>query len=334
MDEMRLGNPQPDRPKEGNRVRLVRPLLDVPREETEAYCAAHGLGPRFDRSNLDTTYFRNRLRHELLPRLETYNPNVRQALRRMADVVAADHEVLRQVRDETWLRVVRQESEEAILYDLKAFSALPLGLQRSLLREGIHRLRFSLRDIEWGHIDDAITLIDEGDVDSMLTLPKGLVLKLTYSDILLADEDYVLPGRDRPRVRKPVPVPLPGERPLPKQGWVFCTRFIERQQLPEGWDKDGHPNVAYLDAARVTPPLVLRPRREGERFVPLGLDHSQKVSDFMINCKIPQRERDTIPLLTCEGDVVWIVGWRLDARYAVTPETKRVLVAKLYEEEC
>jgi tRNA(Ile)-lysidine synthase len=167
----------------------------------------------------------------------------------------------------------------------------------------------------------------------MLTLPKGLVLKLTYSDILLADEDYVLPRRDRPRIQDPLPVPLPGERPLPEKGWVFSTRFIERQELPEDWDESRHPHIAYLDATQVTPPLMLRPRQEGERFVPLGLDHSQKVSDFMINCKIPQRERDTVPLLTSEGEVVWIVGWRLDARYAVTPETKRVLVAKVYEEE-
>ncbi|MFP3897221.1 MAG: tRNA lysidine(34) synthetase TilS [Anaerolineales bacterium] len=333
MDEMRLGNPQPQRPPEKARVRLVRPLLDVPREEIAAYCAAQGLAPRFDRSNLDTTYFRNRLRHELLPHLETYNPNIRRALRRMADVIAADHEVLRQLRDETWPRVVCRESDEAILYDLEEFQKLSLGLRRSLLRQGIHRLRFSLRDIEWGHIDDAITLIDGGEVGSMIDLPRGLCLRLTYSDILLADEDYRLPRRDRPRVREPVPVPLPGRRALPARGWVFETCFIRVWDLPPGWDEEQHPHTAYLDAARVTAPLVLRPRREGDRFVPLGLDHSQKVSDFMINVKIPRRERDTIPLLTCEGKIIWIVGWRLDARYAVTPETKRVLVTKVYEEE-
>ena len=94
LGELRLGQSERDSPLAAE-LRLIRPLLEVPRSAIEAYCRDQELSPRFDRSNLDTTYYRNRLRHKLLPVLETYNPNVREVLRRTAQVMAADHELLR-----------------------------------------------------------------------------------------------------------------------------------------------------------------------------------------------------------------------------------------------
>ena len=73
---------------------LISPLLETPRDRVEAYCAAHGLQPRRDLSNADTTIYRNRLRHELLPLLEGYNPAIRQVLGHTAGVLAGDHEVV------------------------------------------------------------------------------------------------------------------------------------------------------------------------------------------------------------------------------------------------
>ena len=87
----------------------MRPLLSIPRADIEAYCAAYRLAPRTDRSNEDTTFFRNRLRHELLPILETYNPGIRQVLAHTAEVLAGDHEVLRREVEEAWKSLVSVE---------------------------------------------------------------------------------------------------------------------------------------------------------------------------------------------------------------------------------
>ena len=90
LDALRFGDDEDLAPEDKNDgIRLARPLLYVERAAIEAYCEAQGLRPRFDRSNLDTTYFRNRLRLELIPYLEAFNPNVRQVIRRTAEVLAA-----------------------------------------------------------------------------------------------------------------------------------------------------------------------------------------------------------------------------------------------------
>lgn len=329
LDELRLGpadGQTSEEPRE--RIHLLRPLLGVARQDIEAYCAEHDLRPRFDRSNLDTTYYRNRLRHELIPALESYNPNLRAVVRRTAEVLAGDYDLLRGLLLETWPTVVRQESDQAIVYDLATLRALPLGLQRSVLREGIHRLRASLRNISWVHVDDAVEILRTGRTGAVATLPQGLALTLGYAEALLASEGYRQRGEDRPRIVGCIAVPVPGAADIPGSRWTVETRLVARLALPLGWERNPDPYLAYLDAARLAFPLTLRGRRVGDRFVPLGLDHHQKVSDFMINQKIPRHERDAVPLLVSGDDILWVVGWHPDARYALSEDTAEVLVVR------
>jgi tRNA(Ile)-lysidine synthase len=145
---------------------LIRPLLATPRAAIEAYCTGHSLRPRFDRSNEDTTFYRNRLRHELLPILEDYNPQIRELLAHTAEVLAGDHEVLRTAVDGAWEQVVDPHPQplslrgrgarDEVYLDLVVWRALPLGLQRATIREAIHRLRASLRNINWEHVERAV----------------------------------------------------------------------------------------------------------------------------------------------------------------------------------
>ena len=94
LEEYRILHPQSAIQNPKSKIYLVRPLLEIPRSAIDEYCQQHDLHPRVDATNADTTYFRNRLRHELLPTLETYNPNIRSILRRTADVIAAEYEIL------------------------------------------------------------------------------------------------------------------------------------------------------------------------------------------------------------------------------------------------
>jgi tRNA(Ile)-lysidine synthetase-like protein len=150
---------------------LIRPLLEVPRAAIEAYCANHGLTPRFDRSNLDTTYFRNRLRHELLPLLATYNPNIRARLCHTATIIATDYELLTQLREQAWAEVMREERETAIVFDRVTWRTLPVALQRATLRQAAYRLRRSLRDVDFVHVEIARQVGLRGETGAQATLP-------------------------------------------------------------------------------------------------------------------------------------------------------------------
>ncbi len=307
---------------------LIRPLLEISRADIEAYCARHNLQPRFDRSNLDTTYFRNRLRHELIPYLETYNVNIREVLRRSASVMAADYELLRQQLEVTWGQVVRAESDQEVVFDLAAWRALSLALKRSTLREAIHRLRRALRNIDFVHVENAVEIVTDGETGAQATLPQGLMLTISYDSFTVADQDYrVLPDLPLLLSGEQLPVALPGRTQLPGTDWLLRVEILPRSALSDralvtaqGWE-------VYLDSEAVGSSCVLRPRRPGDRFCPLGMGgRSKRVNEFMINEKIPAPWREHIPLLVNgEERIVWVCGWRPDERACVTDSTQQVV---------
>jgi tRNA(Ile)-lysidine synthase len=327
--------------------RLVRPLLEVPRTEVEAYCRQYSLEPRFDRSNLDTTYYRNWLRHEVLPLLTQHNPGVRDVLRRSAQVMAADHALLRSLLADTWPQIVVEEVAAAkgsetstggrIAFDLAAWRLLPLALQRSSLREAIHRLRRSLRNINFVHIDDAVQVASRGSTGAQATLPQGLVLVVGYDRITIADAGYAepLPGWPLLVAGGAVPVAVPGETSLPGSEWKLRATVMDRAELPSGWEDNDDPWQGYLDAETARGGLLLRTRRPGDRFQPQGMGgRTAKLADFYTNQKVPRAARDRLPLLVagnraCErGRIVWVCGWRVDERALVVAETHRVLLVQ------
>jgi tRNA(Ile)-lysidine synthase len=314
---------------------VIRPLLETPRAEIEQYCSEHGLEPRFDRSNLDTTYFRNRLRHNLLPLLETYNPNVRARLCHTAAVMAADYELLAGMVESAWGDTTQAVHPERVEFDREGWRSLAVALQRATLRRAVHHLRASLRDIDFVHVEDARRVALRGETGMRATLPGSLDLVVGYDVLIVAPRGDIGPPPDEPLLWTDVPVALqvPGETWLPpappevgvQPGWVI------RAAVLEGWDMklvtaDHDPWAAYLDAGILTAPLRLRPRRAGDRFRPQGMDgHTVKVSDYMVNRKIPRVWRDHVPLLVSDDTIVWVCGHSVGMEGVVDAETSQVL---------
>lgn len=326
LDDLRLGTDQPS----PSGMWLIRPLLYVTRAEIEAYCRHHRLVPHYDLSNLDTTYFRNRLRHELIPFLEKYNPNIREVVRRTAEVISADYAVLHAQVERAWQEVARRETEDWIALDLAAWRTLPLGLQRSTLRLAIQKLRRHLRDIGWEHVENALWIARERETGARATLPDGLMLTVDYDEIIVSDT-AITPDAVPPypwMADEEVELALPGITLLGRTGWsVTATLLPTTGEHLQQAECNVDPRQAFLDADQAGR-IVFRKRRAGDRFQPLGMGHKSKsLREFMINAKIPERWRDLIPIaVTGEGeDIVWVVGWRIDERFKVTPATRNVL---------
>ncbi len=321
--EASVGLAEQDSPPSMPLLALVRPLLAVPRAEIEAYCAAHGLTPRFDRSNADTTIYRNRLRHELLPVLATYNPAIREVLAHTAETLAGDHALLRQALDEAWAAVALPAALGQVLFDLAGWRQLPIGLQRATLREAVRRLRRSLRNIHWEHVERGIWLGREGSTGQSATLAGGLELEVGYDALRIADEGATWTGDagDTPQVIAPLHLAAPGETDL-GGGWWVMVRRLAAPPSSESCQDNTDPWIAWLDGEGVGTELLLRPRQPGDRFQPYGLGgHAAKVNEFMINAKLPRYERAGWPILTGRQGIAWLCGLRVDQRAVVRADT-------------
>lgn len=303
---------------------LIRPLLDVPRTSIEAYGHEHGFEPRFDRTNLEMALFRNRIRHELLPMLETYNPRVRRLLHHTADVLAEDYDYLQQTLEALWPQVVLVEGPEAIVLRREVFRALAPSPQRGVLRRAIRSLRRSLRDIAWQHIERARRASLAAPAGAQVTLPAGLVLEVSYDRLIVRPGDRPWHEPEAPALVEPErPLAVPGRTPL-AGGWAIEAQVADRPMAA------GQASEACFDADLAGQDLRLRTRRPGDRFEPRGMGGRHKsLKEFMIDAQVPRAERHRIPILVSERGILWVVGWRASEVAAPSQATHRFLCLRL-----
>ncbi len=306
-------------------LRLIRPLLSVPRAKIEAYCATHHLATRLDRSNLDTVFLRNRIRHEVLPYLQNLAPRLSRRLGNLAQTVQADYDLLQKVTSDVWEELRRETSPRALSFDLAGWRRQHLAIRRALVRRAVQWLSGSLRDLSFDHVEQAVYIAQHGSTGAEAILPHGVHLVVGYTTLLIGCPPLPLP-LERPWLPEGtiLPVPLPGHLSL-ENGWTLHVHLLEE------WDVtaiEHNPDSlsAWLDVAALTGEVLrLRTRRAGDRFCPQGMGGiAVRLSDFLINAKIPRSWRDHLPLLEGGGKILWIVGVRQSEWGLVSPRTRQV----------
>jgi tRNA(Ile)-lysidine synthase len=315
------------------KIPIVRPLLDAWREETVIYCAMNGLRPRYDPSNDSLDFFRNRLRHHLIPLLETYNPRFRDAVWRTSRSLAGDHEILLSVMEEVWRTCVVQQTTDLVSFDLPTLTKHPLGLQRHLIRHAIELIYPMGSEVTFSILDHATKFINEADQPPRTDLTGGLHLLREGTRVYVLADSSDLPVERWPQLTNKsdtIPLKVPGSIPL-SGGWKLnCERWNMASLAVEQAHTNRDPFQVWLDAKMISDALELRTRHDGDRFEPLGMDgHVMKISDFFINVKLPQRARDRWPLLCMGSKVVWVPGYRPAHSYRLTENTKRAVYFSL-----
>lgn len=306
-------------------VDLVRPFLDVTRDEIEEYCRDNELAPRVDESNADMTFLRNRVRHEVLPYLESINPNLRRVIRHSALSIGDDYAYVRQNVLGIFDRVARPV-ENAFVFDRKWFKALPVNLQRGVLREAVDRL-VGTKNVGFQHIEEARRVAAEKDAGAEASLPQGLILVVGYDDFTLGEQ---LPLPDMPLLLQGEEIRLaPGsEFVMADTDWVVRVPQAAPSETANAANADATREVwrATFDAQKIVGQLVLRTRRAGERFAPEGMGGKHKsLHEFMIDSKIPRHVRELTPILADDEKVLWVVGYRRDGRALPTAATSELL---------
>ncbi len=320
---------------------VVRPLLDVWRTDTHAYCAGNGLEPIEDASNLDTTYFRNRLRIELIPFLESYNPQFRRGVLRMSRTLGGDYMVIETALDLAWKDCILAEERDYVIFRRDKFLSLLPGMQRGLLRRAAVRLQPKELDFELETIERALAWVASLPRQRQVNLAGKLRINVEEEQFILFLEGAILPGQDWPQLPAgfSAELPFPGElRLLPARDWLISAQLetspVESKTLfMVDKPRSSQPNhsgkfnfEAWLDLDTLSLPLVVRRHRSGERWQPLGMQKgSIKLSDFFTNVKLPRTARAGWPVV-CSGDAIaWIPGFRPGQAYKVQDSTARIL---------
>ncbi len=310
---LRAAAPIPYGSKEDG-IWVVRPLLKASRQETAAYCQSHDLKPCCDPSNNDTKFLRNRIRIELIPLLRQYNPEIDDALVRLAGLAGEDADFIDEQAAAVCSAIATREGCLTCL-DSGKLRGLPLALQRRVFRIVLEQSYGSLRDIEAIHIDALVRLLF-GTTGKCVHLPGGRMATNERNRMVISGQDA--PACPWPALEQSYNLNIPGETKLP--GWGVTAAI-----MTENFFRQDDIFSASFDLDKAGKSLAVRGRRPGDRLHPLGMAHSRKLQDFMVDSAVPRSWRDSVPIVCSPRQIVWVVGWRMDDRVKVTTATEGVL---------
>ncbi len=326
---------------------IIRPLLSLSHADTQEYCRAYGLTPIEDASNHDPRFLRNRIRHELLPLLSELNPGFQETLLRNAEVARIDSEWIEQQVTDLWTRVIVDETQNEVRLACPVLRALPLSLQRHILRRATARLCDGQSPLELRHYVLLEELFQRLHSQEPITLHLPVHLRaILRNDILCIERADALHRSLQENdiqgvadaLQWSLQLRIPGEVDVPGTPWRACAEelpaaLVEQvaPALQSGhWDEVWRilpvtRYAVYITADFLEDYLHIRTRRPGDRIRPLGMQNEKKVQDVLIDARVPREERAVLPLFFSASTCIWLGGVCLDERVRLTAATQRIV---------
>lgn len=289
-----------------SRGKIIRPLLFASRQSIMDYCRDNNIIYREDRSNSEIKYLRNKIRHLILPLLTDLNPSIETTLNETADRLSDINEILSVFIAEKKEEIFTKSGDTFIaeLGKLNEFAS-----NKTMLFE-----LFRPFGLTPGELNDLIKLI-KGKTGSRLITGTHRIIRNRHEIILgdLSDnKEDIVTANNISELRK-----------YPLIESVRVLRITEKFRIPSGQE------TACLDYGKISYPLRFRNWYHGDYFFPLGMKHKKKLSDYLIDRKFPVFKKEKTRIMESDGNIVWIVGERIDDRFKVTSGTEKALIIKL-----
>ncbi|MGE0588149.1 MAG: tRNA lysidine(34) synthetase TilS [Cyclobacteriaceae bacterium] len=277
--------------------RVIRPLLGFTRDELRAYALENRIEWREDRSNDTDDYDRNFIRHNILPQLRSLNPSLDESMlqtqERLMGALNVFNLGLRELKNKYLKKV-----GDRIIIDKAILKSTPFPAV--VIWELVKKFGFNFKQIqEVVEVEESGRHFIAGDYHLVVDRNEWIVHQPGAIDgeVLIRESDSSVSFRDQKlRIE------------------VLSDKTIE----PD-------PHVAKLDRDSLRFPIIWRKWKEGDAFYPLGMDHRKKVSDFLIDCKVSIADKERVTVLESQGDIVWVVGYRIDNRNRITVDTEEVV---------
>lgn len=302
---------------------IIRPLLDITRDEIEDYCRQFNLNPRIDKTNYESLYTRNKIRLELIPYLkQNLNQNIIYNLWKTADILKEDKNFIYTVVYDVYEKCV-SSSGGKVFINKRDLAKQHNAIKKRILLKAAISLGVQ-KDIGTVHLNNILKLIEDDKTSAGIDLPYNLRVEIDYENIILTR------GADETPIKMFSYDMEWGKYIYIKEIEAFISAEIIGSDGEFEIIKDDY--IKFFDFDKIRNPLKIRNRKSGDVFSPLGMEGSKKLKEFFIDEKIPKDLRGKIPLVCCGPDVLWVIGYRISEKYKIDKTTKKIL--KLEFKEC
>lgn len=306
--------------------RIVRPLIEIGREDLLDFLRKKKVNYVMDSSNRRATYLRNTVRKKLLPLLKRFNPRLIPHLSAISGNFREEDKFLEGLAKDEWTKVV-QDGEQGVSVDIPNLRACAHPIRKRILMRAVRKAAGSLRGFSSIHFDMILTMTESASPNKAVFLPHAVRAERRYAKILITREK----GKRRPWNFPSFEVPLR----IPGVTKVEGLDISVRARVTSGTMKVAAlrktpAHRAYFDLEAITPPVVLRSFRAGDRFFPLGFVGTKKIKDLFIEKKIPRFLRGRIPILESAEGVLWVLGIRQSDRAKIGRKTRKILTLDIH----
>jgi tRNA(Ile)-lysidine synthase len=303
--------------------KFIRPLIEVTRDEIIAFLSEAGISYCSDSSNDSNIYLRNKIRSQLIPYLkEKFNPKIVENLAQMAEILRQDDDYIcnsvKQSLESTYI----QNQPDEISLNIEYLKGLAPSIRSRLLKKILENLSPEKNGFSFTNIKALEMLALAAESGKRISLPLGIEAKREYDHLILTLDNASLRQVDYEYQAN-----IPGIIHVKEINRTISVEKITRDKM----DLQSK-NKIYLDLDKIQQPIVLRNRRDGDSFQPLGMKGKQKIKSLFINQKIPRDKRNEVMLLIDQDSVIWIENMHLSERVKISPQTKNILCLEIIKQ--
>ncbi len=294
---------------------IIRPILNIERNDIEEYCKQNKLNPRIDKTNLESIYTRNKIRLELIPYMkDNFNSNIIESIVRMGNSLRSDNDY---IESEALMKFkeVSNIKSDSVEINLKPYINLHNSMKVRILRNSIKHILGDTNFIDQRHIDDIIELEDESKIDKVINLPRGIYVYRKKNSIILTNKEIVIE-----EIEFCYNIPSNGFIKVKEIGTIIETQVVSINKYKRS---KSDKSCNWFDFNKIKGGIVVRNRRSGDKIKLSG--GSKKIKDLFIDIKIPKEDRCKVPVIADDQGILSVGNFRNSENYKIDEETKEVL---------
>jgi tRNA(Ile)-lysidine synthase len=296
---------------------IVRPLIDTRRAGIESYLGGRGQDWRIDATNFDLSFARNRLRHEIIPRLAAdFNPRLVDTLSRTINILEAEDAWLQRLAED-WTSRHTTTREDGIALNCRTLEAAGPGLARRVLRTVLRRGGSFLQDVSFDHIEAVRSLLNGPKSGKFVEIPGGWIAVREFDHLVIrrsgnpvADYEYELQ--------------IPGNVHIPELRKAF------RAEILEGKCNELIPGRVLLDAESLGRCVRIRNWKPGDYYRPVGLP-AGKLKKLFQRAGIPRNQRKSWPVFVTDSTIIWVASFPVSRDFAPGERAEKLVAIEAIE---
>lgn len=293
--------------------KIIRPLINIERAEIEEYIKENNLIAMQDKTNFESIYTRNKIRNELIPYMKKINPEVVDAIYRTSLLLTSSKDIIKDIVNEKYSEI--KLKEDGVVLNKNKFLNLNIGLKREILRVAINDFLGNLVDISMVSIDNAIDIISNSQSGAVAKISKNVKIKISYDKLIFFNEQE--------KTDFCYELNVPGVTYIPEINKKIIVKIAKVEEVPNKYEDK---NKCFFDIAKVGKKIYVRNKKDGDFFEPTGMLGKKTIKKFFSDLKIDSNEREKIPIISTDSDIIWIAGFRASRKFLKDKNTKEVII--------